>query len=231
MCTKLARKSSGNEMLPASSTYVEKLSSASAAALVGAGVLFVMTAPAAYVLMLGVLVQTATDWPLWIGVVLGTTLSVGYVFRGGLRAIVMTDKVQFVLMFAGFLVLVPACVLKYGGPGFLREALPPEHLMWDGGRGWQAIAVWYVIALATLVEPAFYQRCYAARDESTARAGIFVALLFWICFDVLTTTAGLYARAVLPDLAEPIAAFPRHLAGPFPDNTHEDRAHLRRRIG
>ena len=179
------------------------------AALVGASVLFVMTAPAAYVLMLGVLVQLATGWPLWVGVSLGTALSVGYVFRGGLRAIVLTDKVQFVLMFAGFLVLVPACVLKYGGPDFLRESLPAEHLVWDGGRGWQAIAVWYVIALATLVEPAFYQRCYAARDERTARVGILVAILFWICFDFLTTTAGLYARAVLPDLTEPIAAFPR----------------------
>ena len=179
------------------------------AALVGASVLFVMTAPAAYVLMLGVLVELATGWPLWVGVSLGTALSVGYVFRGGLRAIVLTDKVQFVLMFAGFLVLVPACVLKYGGPDFLREALPADHLVWDGGRGWQAIAVWYFIALATLVEPAFYQRCYAARDERTARLGILVAILFWIGFDFLTTTAGLYARAVLPDLAEPIAAFPR----------------------
>ncbi|MFH1845058.1 MAG: hypothetical protein ABIF77_17865, partial [bacterium] len=72
----------------------------------------------------------------------------------------------------------------------------------------QAVAVWYFIALATLVEPAFYQRCYAARSEGTARAGIGLAILFWIGFDFLTTTAGLYARAVLPDLADPVAAFP-----------------------
>jgi len=56
------------------------------AALVGAGILFVMTAPAAYVLMLGVLVSLATGWPLWLGVVLGTLFSLGYVFRGGLQA-------------------------------------------------------------------------------------------------------------------------------------------------
>ena len=62
------------------------------AALVAATVLFVMTVPAAYVLMLGVLVEFATGWPLWLGVVLGTAFSVGYVFRGGLRAIVLTDK-------------------------------------------------------------------------------------------------------------------------------------------
>jgi len=84
------------------------------AALAGAGILFVMTAPAAYVLMLGVLVNFATGWPLWVGVVLGTLLSISYVFRGGLRAVVATDVVQFFLMFLAFLVLVPVCVSRFG---------------------------------------------------------------------------------------------------------------------
>ena len=178
------------------------------AALVGAGVIFVMTAPAAYVLMLGVLVVFATGWPLWVGVVMGTALSVGYVFRGGLRAVVATDVVQFFLMFLAFLILVPVCVVKFGGWDFLRAELPPAHLTWDGGLGWQAIAVWYFIALSTLVEPAFYQRCYAAKSESTARRGIAAAIGLWIVFDFLTTTAGLYARVLLPDLADPVQAFP-----------------------
>jgi SSS family solute:Na+ symporter len=179
------------------------------AALVGAVVLFVMTAPAAYVLMLGVLMQLATGWPLWVGVVLGTAMSTVYIFRGGMRAIVLTDKVQFVLMYVAFLVLVPACVVKFGGWSWLRAHLPPGHLAWDGGLGWQAIAVWYVIAMSTLVEPAFYQRCYSAASEKTARVGIGVAIGFWFVFDLMTTTAGLYARAVLPDLADPVTAFPR----------------------
>ena len=63
-------------------------------------------------------------------------------------------------MYVAFLVLVPACVVKYGGWSWLRRHVPPGHLTWDGGLGWQAVAVWYVIAMSTLVEPAFYQRCY-----------------------------------------------------------------------
>ncbi|MCB1182851.1 sodium:solute symporter family protein [bacterium] len=190
------------------------------AALLGAAVLFVMTAPAAYVLMLGVLLAFATGLPVWVGVVLGTALSVSYVFRGGLRAVVATDMVQFVLMFAGFLVLVPVCVARFGGAAFLRGALPSGHLAWDGGLGWQAVAVWYVIALSTLVEPAFYQRCYAAQSEATARRGILLAIGFWICFDFLTTTAGLYARALLPDLADPVQAFPALAAHVLPGAWH-----------
>ncbi len=186
------------------------------AALVGALVLFVMTAPAAYVLMLGVMVQFATGWPLWVGVVLGTALSIGYVFRGGLRAVVVTDMVQFVLMFVGFMVLVPVCVVKFGGLAFLRSAVPAAHFTWDGGLGAQAVLVWYVIAMATLVEPAFYQRCYAAKTESVARRGIGLAIGFWVLFDLMTTTAGLYARALLPDLADPVQAFPALAAHVLP---------------
>ena len=185
-------------------------------ALLGAATIFVMTVPAAYVLMLGVLVRMATGWPLWVGVVIGTVLSLSYVLRGGLRAIVGTDMVQFALMFVGFAVLVPVCVAEYGGWDYLRGALPATHLEWSGGRGFQAVAVWYVIAAATLVEPAFHQRCYAARDPRTARRGILVSIGFWILFDFMTTTAGLYARAALPDLDDPLAAFPRLAAEVLP---------------
>lgn len=178
------------------------------AALVGAGTLFVMTAPAAYVLMLGVMIQLATGWPLWLGVTVGTLFSTAYVFRGGLRAVVTTDILQFCLMFLGFLILVPVCVVRWGGWSFLSTHVPPGHLSWDGGLGTQAIVVWYFIAMSTLVEPAFYQRCYAARDESVARRGIAISIGLWMLFDFLTTTAGLYARALLPDLADPVRAFP-----------------------
>ncbi len=188
------------------------------AALAGAGMMFIMTVPAAYVLMLGVLLKFATGWPLWVGVILGTALSVGYVYRGGLRAVVATDIIQFFLMFLGFLILVPVCVHRFGGWEFLQANLPTSHLQWDGGLGVQAIAVWYFIALSTLVEPAFYQRCFAAKTEQTARWGIVAAIGLWMVFDFLTTTAGLYARAVLPDLADPVQAFPAlaaHVLPPF----------------
>ena len=77
--------------------------------------------------------------------------------------------------------------------------------------------MWYFIALSTLVEPAFYQRCYAARTESTARRGIAAAIALWIFFDFLTTTAGLYARVLLPDLADPVEAFPALAARVLPE--------------
>ncbi len=178
------------------------------AAVAGAGLLLVLTAPAAYVLMLGVLANLALGWPLWLGVTAGTLFSTVYLFRGGLRADVVTDMVQFALMFAGFMVLDAVLFAKHGGLGFWKEHVPPSHLTWNGGQAGGAVLVWYFLALSTLVEPSFFQRCFAARSEATARRGILLAVPFWFLFDALTTSAGLYARSLLPNLSDPVASYP-----------------------
>jgi SSS family solute:Na+ symporter len=173
-----------------------------------AALVFVYAAPASYVLMLGTLLGIAFGWPLWFGVVIGTLFSVMYLFRGGLRSIVITERVQFVLMFGGFAVILPYLFAHHGGLPFLRAHLPATHWQWNGGNAPQAVFVWYAIAMITLVEPAFYQRCYAAKSPEVARNGILVSILFWMLFDFMTTTVGLYARAVLPALADPAQAYP-----------------------
>lgn len=174
----------------------------------GSVLVFLYAAPAGYVLMLGTLLTIGLGWPLWLGCVVGTLLSIIYLFRGGLRSIVITERIQFVLMFGGFFVILPYLVARYGGLDYLRANLPEAHWTWHGGNPPQAIFVWYVLAMITLVEPAFYQRCYAAKTPAVARNGILVSIAFWAIFDFMTTTVGLYARAALPNLADPVAAYP-----------------------
>ena len=167
-----------------------------------------MTVPAAYVLMLGVLCRYLFGWPMWVGVSAGTLFSIVYVFSGGFKSVVRTDFFQFALMFLGFVVLFVTLNIWYGGIDFVMERVPETHLTWHGGNSGWYVAVWYFIALATFIEPAFYQRCYAAKTSSIARRGIFISIICWAVFDFLTTSCGLYARAILPDLADPIAAYP-----------------------
>lgn len=178
------------------------------AAVAGSIILIIVTLPAAYILMIGVLYQQLFGWPVWVGIVGGAFFSMFYVVTGGFRAVVFTDIIQFFLMFAGFILLLVLAVYNFGGYEFLKANLPATHLTASGGNSIGYIALWYVIALATLVEPAFYQRCFAARSVTVARRGILISILFWIFFDFMTTACGLYARAVLPDLADPVAAYP-----------------------
>lgn len=179
-----------------------------APAVLGSVFAFIMVSPAPYVLMLGVLAQIVTGWPLTPCVVGGTVLSVFYVANGGLRTDIRVNVVQFALMFLGFGVILPLCLMRLGGPAYLRAHLPAGHLTWTGGNSPQVMLVWFLIAVWTLVDPGFHQRCYAAKSPAVARNGILVSILFWFAFDLLTCTAGLYARAALPHLADPKMSYP-----------------------
>ena len=178
------------------------------AAFAGAALVFITSAPAAYVLMLGTLFAAMFGQPLVPCVLAAAVLSLFYIDRGGLRTVVFTDQVQFVLMYAGFVIMLAFLVAQHGGLSFLRRTLPPTHFTWHGGNPPQAILVWYFIALSTLVDPGFWQRAYAARDPQVARRGVLWSIVCWALFDFLTTSTGMYARAVLPHLREPVFAFP-----------------------
>ncbi len=178
-----------------------------AVALFGAILVFVNSLPAAYLLMLGTLTHRGLGIGLGVGIVAAAVFCAACVFGRGFRAVVRNNALQFVLMYAGFFILLPLALSKIGGFGALAD-LPASHLSWDGGLGLQAVAVWYVIALQTLVEPSFYQRCYAARSPSVARRGILWSVGFWVLFDALTTSTGMVARVLLPELDNPVEAYP-----------------------
>lgn len=185
---------------------------------VGASLILVMTVPAAYVLMLGELLRIYFGVPLLPALAASMLFTIAYVALGGFRSVVSTNIVQFLLMFAGFALVLPVALARVGGLGGLWHALPPTHRSWDGGMGVQFVAVWYFIALQTLVEPTFFQRCYAARSPSVARGGVLVSILFWGLFDALTTFSGLAARVLLPELQDPVLAYPalgRLVLSPF----------------
>ncbi len=179
-----------------------------AAGRLGALLVLVVATPAAYVLMLGELLGIYLGMPLAWAVAAGTAFTIVYVAAGGFRSVVSTNVIQFVLMYLGFLVALPVALHAAGGFGAMWAALPPASRSWDGGLGVQAVVVWYFIAMQTLVEPTFYQRCYAAETPAVARRGVLISIGFWVLFDFLTTFTGLAARALLPNLADPVLSYP-----------------------
>jgi solute:Na+ symporter, SSS family len=167
-----------------------------------------MVLPAPYVLMVGILMMAVTGWSLWLCVTLGTGFSMIYVLSGGFRSVVRTDKLQFILMFGGFILLLTVLVFRYGGLPFLTAHLPASHLSLTGGNPPSYLLVWYFIALWTFIDPGFHQRCDAAKTPETARRGILISIGFWFIFDFLTTATGLYARALLTGLKTPALSYP-----------------------
>lgn len=177
-------------------------------AALGSFLTFILMTPAPYMLMIAVLLQMIFGWSLLLSLLVGTIATTAYLFAGGFRSDVNTDVFEFVLMFIGFGVIIPFAYAKFGGFEFIQQNVPPLHLTWNGGNSIQFVLVWFFIALWTLVDPAFHQRCYAAKSGEVAQKGILISIIFWFLFDAMTATAGLYARAALPNLAQPVMAFP-----------------------
>ncbi len=168
---------------------------------VSAIVMLIITIPASYQLMLGVIVQSITGWSLLISIIVGTIVSLVYVLKGGFRSDVYANVVQVCIMYAGFFALVVGCILTFGLPTAIFSSVPDSHAHIPGPMGWMPIVGWFVVALQTFIDPNFHIRTAAAKNVKTAQRGIFVSVALWMVFDVLQLLAGLYAVVYLTGVA------------------------------
>ena len=167
---------------------------------------FFYITPVAYVLSLGMFLHMVFGIGILPGMVLGTAFTALYTAWGGFRSVVFSDLIQFFVMCSAVLLVVLFSVHAFGGLSFLKANLPASHFTLTGGNSWMNTLIWGFIALSTLIDPSFYQRCFAAKSPQIVKKGILISTFIWFCFDLCTTTGSLYARAVLPQ-AEPGQAY------------------------
>ncbi|MGE5500066.1 MAG: sodium:solute symporter family protein [Syntrophothermus sp.] len=191
-------------------TIPDKLESAygKTAASVSAVLLFILVSPAPYLFMVASLLSIVLKINFLWCLLISAFLSASYLFRGGYKSYIYADAFQFFVMFGGFILILAAAAMNLGSMQYLRQNLPAGHLSVSGGASYTYIMVWFLIALWTFTDPGFHQRCYAARDGKVARNGILISVLFWALFDFLTTGVGLYSRAAIPGLQNPVLSYP-----------------------
>ncbi len=176
--------------------------------LLSAVIVFILVSPAPYLLMTASLLKEIFHIDFLLALIISFLLSGSYLIRGGFRSNVYVDAFQFFVMFIGFIIAVIICFNKIGGIEFLNTNLPANHLKLTGDASPTFIIVWFLIALWTFADPGFHQRAYAAKNGNVAKWGIIISIFFWALFDFLTTSTGLFARALFPNLEQPVLAFP-----------------------
>ncbi len=160
---------------------------------------FLNLLPIAYTISLGIFLQSLLGGSLLLNTVGGVLLVTIWSLWGGFRAVVFSDVVQFFFMILSVFLVVVFAWAEYGPPTILLEKLPPTHFEWTGGESFATLFIWGFIALSTLVDPNFYQRCLAAESSKTAKKGIIISTVIWFFFDCCTTLGALYARAIIPE--------------------------------
>lgn len=173
--------------------------------------IFILVSPAPYLLMLGLIFQylTGGSGNMLLYATIVALFSVMYISFGGFSAVIRTDMLQVILMFAGFILLLVFAHMEFGSMVTLWQAVPDTYRDITGGQSLQYILVWFFIALWTFVDPSFHQRAAAARTPRTAQKGIAVSIILWSAFDFLTLFSGMYGWAILGgDLSEPVMVYP-----------------------
>ncbi len=175
----------------------------------GGILIFFLSTPAPYLFMIGILVQWIFGFKLIFSMLISLIVSVIYLVKGGFRSDVRVNIFEFGIMFLGFGIIIPFCFKAFGGFEFLQARLPKEYLSIPGGIKLDYFFAWFFIGSWALIDPVFYQRCYAAKNKKIPKKGVLISLIFWFIFDLMTTTAGLYSKAFfLDEIKEPIHTIP-----------------------
>ncbi len=153
--------------------------------------------PIVYTISLGLLLKMIFGISLPIGIILGVSFVLCYSFIGGFRSVVYSDIFQFFIMVSSVIVVYLLSYFTYGTAIF--DTLPASYFEPMGTFTFLETLSWGLIALSTLVDPNFYQRCFAAKDFKIAKKGILISTIVWIIFDLCLTFGAIYARAVIPE--------------------------------
>ena len=150
----------------------------------------------------------------WSGVVMLT-----YTFMGGLWAVIITDFVQFVVLAAAVIILIPLSLAKVGGIEALVQKAPAGYFdLTNVEFHWgyvSILVVLYCVAWSS-TRWALIQKYYCVPKESdTLKMGALVSLLNFIGPPLMFLPA-LCASQFLPGIDKSIEVYPRVCAALLP---------------
>ncbi len=178
------------------------------AGIISAIFIFFLASPAPYLLMSANIFEILFGLNKYYAVFISAIVAVLFVIKGGYKSDLFTDVFQFFVMFLGFIAIVYFSYEKFSGLEYLVQRLPSNHLNPTGGFSIYYLITWFIIAFWTFADPGFHQRCYSVKNEKIAFKGILISVIFWILFDFLTTSTGLYSKAYFGDSIDAILSFP-----------------------
>lgn len=149
----------------------------------------------------GLFVHGAVGLPLDDSILYCGLITLAYTFAGGLWAVAVTDFVQFVVMMAGALLLVPLSLARVGGLTGLVENAPPGFFALAAPETFTRtyLVAWFILLVCNYnTSFGLVQRYYCVRNEREARkVGLFVAALILVGTPVFFLPA-MAARQFLP---------------------------------
>jgi solute:Na+ symporter, SSS family len=162
--------------------------------------IYLCTVPAAYLLMLSLVLHYTTGISVIFCNLIITIFAASYLIFGGFRFVRSSNAIDFIMMYVGFIILFYFCYTKIGDFTFLKNNLNPVMLEFTGSHSILTFISWYFVSMLIFIEPNFYHRSIAAKSKNIAKYGILISVVFWLIFDFFASSSGLYAQIALPNI-------------------------------
>lgn len=124
------------------------------------------------------------------------SITVGYTVLGGMKAVIYTDTIQWIVLICGLMFIgIPLAYFAVGGYDVIVNTLPDSFFSMSN-VSWQSIVNWAVTIIPIwFVGMTLYQRIYSSKSESDAKKAWFIAGLFeWPIMAFMGVLLGLFAR-------------------------------------
>lgn len=157
----------------------------------------------------GIVLQTLFGVDMYTSVIVIAVITTIYTVVGGLKAVVVTESIQTIVLLGGAIIMTVACYHKMGGWEPMVHVLE-QHKQMDklsmmrphgdsSGLPWYAVflgypilGIWYWCADQTIV-----QRVLGAKDENNARVGALFCGFIKILPVFIFVVPGLFAYALV----------------------------------
>jgi solute:Na+ symporter, SSS family len=140
--------------------------------------------------------STFTELDIDFALLIMGVIAVGYTVLGGLKAVIYTDTIQWIILLTGLVFIgLPLGYLSIGGWEGITESVHPEllsltNITWQQAVNWSItiIPIWFI-------GMTLYQRIYASRNEAQAKKAWYIAGVFeWPVMAFMGVLLGLFAR-------------------------------------
>lgn len=123
-------------------------------------------------------------------------IAVVYTVLGGLKAVIYTDTVQWIILMLGFILIgLPVAYFHVGGWETILATLPDSYFSLSNLR-WQDLANWGITIIPIwFIGMTLYQRIFASRDVKSAKKAWFIAGFFeWPIMAFMGVSLGLLSK-------------------------------------
>lgn len=160
--------------------------------------------------------ESFTGWILIFSVVV-----IVYTMLGGMWSVAFTDVIQFVLMLASALLLLPIAMAAVGWfPGLMAQ-VPADSVTLvkqTGTYNWKFVIAIFLLGIQwACVDQGLLQRAFGANSTKSVAKGLVLAGIITTPFALLWNLPGLAARVLYPGLANADSAVPMLISNLIPN--------------